>query len=229
MARRLAAHAELEGAGNASQVTDAVIQEGRRLVAWSKDSLFKGHVEWILGSALMDAVRVEHGQGHYLEALRYAEMAVGLLETSSKQRQLLPHEEFALGRFCFLAGAVHAVKKEDHNEAAKWYAKALPRLTKPAAIPKESREAGRLGEWLVSIGVTFWEVGDKQKAIELTQRGSDLVKQAVDDGVMKRSALAVPYSNLAAMHRELGDRAKAEGFARLAKGLETAANTRKQR
>jgi tetratricopeptide (TPR) repeat protein len=226
MAKRLAAYAEISGAGNATEVTDAAIQEGRRLVAWSQDSLFKGHVEWILGSALMDAVRVAHGRGKHLEALRYAEMAMALLEPSGKQRELLPHEEFAFGRFCFLAGAVHAVKKEDHDSAADWYAKALPRLTNPVAVPADSREVGRLGEWLVSMGVSFWEVDDREKAIELTQRGSDLIKQAVDDGVMKKIALSVPYSNLSAMHRELGDEEKAEGFAQLAKSLETAAKER---
>lgn len=229
MATRLAAQAEIGGAGNSTEVTDAAIQEGRRLVGWSKDSLFKGHVEWMLGSALMDAVRIEHGRGENLEALRYAEMAIAMLESSAKLRELLPQEEFALGRFCFLAGAVHAVKKEDHDGAAEWYAKALPRLTNPAASPTDSRDVGRLGEWLVSMGVTFWEVGDKPKAIELTQRGSDLIKQAVDEGVMKKAALTVPYSNLSTMHREIGDKEKADGFARLAKSLETAANPRKIR
>jgi tetratricopeptide (TPR) repeat protein len=226
MATRLAAQAEISGGGNSKEVTDAAIQEGRRLVAWSKDSLFKGHVEWMLGSALMDAARIAHGRGENLEALRYAEMAIAMVETPARQRELLPQEEFALGRFCFLAGAVHAVKKGDHDAAAEWYAKALSRLTNPVAVPAESREVGRLGEWLVSMGVTFWEVGEKQKAVELTQRGSDLIKQAIDDGVMKKAALSVPYSNLAAMHRELGDKEKADGFAQLAAGLKTAANPR---
>jgi tetratricopeptide (TPR) repeat protein len=229
MAKRLAAFAEIGGPVKSTDVTDAAIQEGRRLVAWSKDSLFKEYVEWTLGSALMDAVRIEHGRGKNLEALRYAEMAIAMLESSAKLRELLPQEEFALGRFCFLAGAVHAVKKEDHNAAAEWYAKALPRLTNPVATPTESQDVGRLGEWLVSMGVTFWEVGDQEKAIELTQRGSDLIKQAVDDGVMKKAALSVPYSNLSAMHRERGDKEKADGFSQLAKALETAANPRKIR
>jgi tetratricopeptide (TPR) repeat protein len=216
---QLAAFADIGGDVDPAQATDAAIQAGRQLIAWSDDPLFKTRVEWLLGTALMDAVRVEHVRGHHLEALRYAELAVGPLESAAAQRQLSPGEQFALGRFYFLAGAVHAVKKQDHEEAAKWYAKAVPLMTSPVAIPTDSLASGRLGEWLVSVGVTYWETNDKQKSLEMTERGSDLIKQAVSEGVMKAPALAVPYANLASMHRALGNGVEAASYSSLAKKM----------
>jgi TPR repeat protein len=152
-----------------------------------------------------------------------------MIESALAERQLAPAEQFALGRFYFLAGAVEAVKKQDHVEAAAWYSKALPYLTSPAAQPHGGLATGRLGEWFVSMGVTLWEVGDKPKAVELTERGAELVQQAVDQGIMKKSAVSVPYSNLATMHEALGNQDKASSFGQLAKAAETAAADIKRR
>lgn len=216
---KLAAYASISGGVDPSRAAEDAIQTSRQLIAWSDDPLFKNHVEWLLGSALMDAVRVEHVRGQHLDALRYAEMAVGPLESAAAERQLTPGEQFSMGRFYFLAGAVHAVKKQDHEEAAKWYGKALPLMTSPVAVPTDSLATGRLGEWMVSMGVTFWEVDDKQKALEMTERGADLIKRAVSDGVMKTPALAVPYANLAAMHKAMGNGDQATNYSSLAKKM----------
>ena len=42
------------------------------------------------------------------------------------------------------------------------------------------------------------------------------MEQAVKDGVMESSSLAVPYGNLAAMHRQLGALDKANHYQELA-------------
>jgi hypothetical protein len=46
------------------------------------------------------------------------------------------------------------------------------------------------------------------------------MEQAVEDGVMEKSSLAVPYSNLSSMHQELGDEKHAQEFAAMAAHLE---------
>ena len=56
-------------------------------------------------------------------------------------------------------------------------------------------------------------------SLEMTERGSDLIKRAVSEGVMKAPALAVPYANLAAMHRALGNGEEAASFSSLAKKM----------
>ena len=43
-----------------------------------------------------------------------------------------------------------------------------------------------------------------------------LMEQAVDDGLLPKAALAIPYSNLASMYTELGDPQRATEFAKLA-------------
>jgi hypothetical protein len=42
------------------------------------------------------------------------------------------------------------------------------------------------------------------------------MEQAVAQGTLERPALAVPYSNLAAMHRKLGSTDKADRFQEMA-------------
>ena len=46
-------------------------------------SIADDRVEWILGSALMDAVRVEHARGQHLQSLRFAEMAAAVTAPGS--------------------------------------------------------------------------------------------------------------------------------------------------
>ncbi len=60
------------------------------------------------------------------------------------------------------------------------------------------------------MGVSYWEAGQREKAIALTEKGIRFMEQAVEQHTFNRTLLAVPYNNLAAMHRALGspDRAK---------------------
>ena len=47
------------------------------------------------------------------------------------------------------------------------------------------------------MGVTYWQIGEKDHAIDLTLNGAELVEKAVDGGVLPKKSLAVPYGNLA--------------------------------
>ena len=66
------------------------------------------------------------------------------------------------------------------------------------------------------MGVSFWDVGQREKAIELTTHGVSLMEQAVRQGGLDESALAVPYGNLSAMHRETGAAEPAKRFQTMA-------------
>jgi hypothetical protein len=74
---------------------------------------------------------------------------------------------------------------------------------------RAAEDPGELGEMLVSMGVSYWSVDLKQKGLELTALGTDLVKQAVDQGTVAADSLVVPYGNLSSMHAELGHPEKA--------------------
>ena len=77
-------------------------------------------------------------------------------------------------------------------------------------------DVGRLGESFVSMGISFWEANQREEAIRLTEQGISLVMQGIKNRVIGPEALAVPYSNLAFMHRELGDSKQAESYAQMA-------------
>jgi hypothetical protein len=59
--------------------------------------------------------------------------------------------------------------------------------------------------------------------VSLTEEGADLIQKAVNEGTMTKEALAVPFENLAEMHRALGNTEQAEQMA------SKAANANKKR
>src|SRR5262249_2581464 len=118
----------------------------------------------------------------------------------------------------FQMGAVYAVHKLDHAKAAQWYDKAAPLLTgtRPAS---ELYAPRREGEMLVSMGVSYWQLGNQAKALDLTQTGVGLVEAAVQNGILAKNTLAVPYGNLATMYEQMGETTKATKYNDLAKSI----------
>ena len=83
-------------------------------------------------------------------------------------------------------------------------------MLQQAADRLPALEAGRLGETFVSMGISYWETGQKPNAVKLTEQGVGLMEKAAAGGGLAASALDVPYNNLATMHRQLGQDALAE-------------------
>jgi len=129
------------------------------------------------------------------------------------------HEsEQLVGALYFQIGAVHAVHKQDHKAAIEWYNKAVPLLTAPRPF-SELLVPQREGEQLVSMGVSYWQTGQKDRALDLTLDGLELIQEAVDAGILNDASLAVPYGNLASMYQQLGETADAAKYAELAKSV----------
>ena len=82
---------------------------------------------------------------------------------------------------------------------------------------------GSIGDRLVSMGVSYWQDGKREKALQLTQRGAELLKHAVSLGNRKSDSLAIPYANLASMHDVLGHKAEAARFTKQSQQYERAA------
>jgi hypothetical protein len=59
-------------------------------------------------------------------------------------------------------------------------------------------------------------VNQHEEAVRLSRQGLDLMDQAANDGQLDKSALAVPYSNLARMHELMGDARSAKQYTELA-------------
>ena len=127
----------------------------------------------------------------------------GISGAGRAKRKPTPHRRSLLGRLYFRLGAIHAIARARPQAAVAWFDKAVPLLD--TRLPDEAAaDLGRHGETFVSMGVSYWEVGQREKAVELTEKGIAWMEQAVKQGTLDRSALAVPYDNLAAMHRKLG-------------------------
>lgn len=195
-----------------TEEADAAAQE---LLAASEDKLFQARVAWELGLAYQHAVRVEHTRADASQALKYGSLAIDRLSEGAEPRVSSPDAQHTVGDLYFYLGAVNAVHRQNHEEAIGWYEKALPLVTDIA--PSEFVAPRRVGEMLVSMGVSFWQQDQHDRAIELTERGAELMRQAIDDGVLEESTLAVPYSNLASMHKALGEPNKASRYTKLAR------------
>jgi tetratricopeptide (TPR) repeat protein len=175
---------------------------------------------------LLDAVQIEHARGEFDVAMQYANNALTLLGENVGYREATLLRDHTLGRMYFSIGALYAVGRNDHAEAVHFYLQALPLLDQPLP-PELTEDRGRHGERMVSMGVSFWQNGNKPQAIELTLKGARLVQAAVEARELDTAALAVPYGNLAAMYHQLGNSSEAEKYGDLAKKIEPVKTSRR--
>ncbi len=173
------------------------------------------YVHWRLGSAYFHALQIEHRRGKPDEALEYGRLAVDELELAAAAEPRTPADDYQVGWLFFQIGVVHAVHRGNHQEAVRWYEKAAPTLIRPGPLSAQYHPK-RHGDALVSMAVSYWESGQREKGVELTKMGADVLQRAVEQGIAERTALAVPYGNLAAMHDAMGAAHQARRFAELA-------------
>jgi hypothetical protein len=179
------------------------------------DPLWKQRIDRQLSMAYFHAMRAQHVLGQAEQGLAYGKLAVERWEQSTLERPLLPEDEHILGLLFFQLGAIHAVHRQDHREAVRWYEKAAPALVHPTPLSTLS-DPRRHGDALVSMGVSFWEVDQKEKAVELTKMGAELLHDAIAANLVEQAVLAVPYANLATMLGQLGKTHEAQMYAKFA-------------
>ena len=61
------------------------------------------------------------------------------------------------------------------------------------------------GDFWISMGISYWSTGQRDRGLEFTERGMKILEDAVDRGLTSRDALLIAYRNLATMHRQQGD------------------------
>ncbi|MEM9186259.1 MAG: hypothetical protein AAGB00_07155 [Planctomycetota bacterium] len=213
----LAALANLKPAKDPSPWVTEAEEAAGQLLADNRDALYRSRIEWQLGQTYFHALRVEHSRKQVESGLGLGKQAIGRLKAGAVTGDVRPAAESLVGRLYFHIGALHAVHKQDHAQAVKWYDKAEPLLS---SVTKKSEleVPRRRGEALVSMAVSYWDQGQRDRAVGLTVAGSELMEDAVAGGVLDEKALAVPYGNLSTMHRRLGDRTASAQFAKLARG-----------
>ncbi len=170
--------------------------------ATTDDADLRQQLEWELGAALYDALQAHHLRGEHDQAIKYGELAMEHLEASLGDKEPTPSQGYLLGRVSFRMGVIHAVHDKDHRQALVCFEKALPFVNRSLQSP--ACDVGRAGETLVSMAVSYWEVGDRRAAVRLSEQGLQMIEQAVRDGQLESHSLHVPESNLAFMQRALG-------------------------
>jgi tetratricopeptide (TPR) repeat protein len=178
-----------------------------------------------IGRALYDAAVVIQNSGNSEKAVELTRQAAKVIEPlfasadGQSGREPPAGDRFLLGRIYFRIGAAQALGKKDHAAAVEWFDRAVPLLSEAIESSLTPAEQGTLGEMLVSMAVSYWEVGKQDLGYELTKRGVRLVEKAVEGGHLPRTALAAPYSNLGTMERRRGNTAEADRYLQEARQL----------
>ncbi|MBN2023016.1 MAG: hypothetical protein JW809_09490 [Pirellulales bacterium] len=214
--RALAAYAGVKGKLDPTDWASEAIRVGNDLIERTDDPIQKQQFRWELGMALFNTVQIHQLRKENDLALQYGQQTVEYLEAAREGSESSAARDYLLGRLYFRLGAIHALAENNHRAAITWFDKAVPLLGDEPLPNQPASETGRDGETMVSMGVSYWEVGQRDQALALTEKGLTLIKQAVQVGALPRSALAVPYENLAAMQRYLGRPEAAASFQRLA-------------
>jgi tetratricopeptide (TPR) repeat protein len=191
------------------------IEYGKPLIVSCEDPWTRAQLEWELGTALSDGLMTDEFRGATQHALANTALTVMYLENGAKYRRETPEDVFELGWLYYRLGALHAIRRSDHNTAVAWYEKAYPLLDRPIPLTLRSLQ-GRYGEWLVSMGISYWETGSRDLGLQLTDAGMQHVQEAVRRKIADEKSLAIPCSNLAFMHQALGHSDEAQSFSKLA-------------
>ena len=212
-ARALSADVGLQGKLDPARWAKEVVRNGEVVISAAPEPARKAELQWQLAMSLYDAMQIYQMRGNQDEALRHGELAISYLQKSGRQDKS-PSAAYLLGRTYFRMGAVYANNRKDHRTAVSWFEKAVPLLGK-SPPPEAMVDLGRLGDSFVSMGVSYWS-RLSQEGHRATEHGADLIEEAVRRGNHDRSLLVIPYTNLAAMNREMGDNAGANRMQELA-------------
>ncbi len=212
--RALSADVGLQGKLDPSKWAKEAVRSGEVLISAASEPARKAELQWQVALSLYDAMQICQMRGNQDEALRQGELAIGYLEKSGRENKS-SSAAYLLGRTFFRIGAVYANSRRDHLAAVSWFDKAIPLLGK-SPPPEAMVDLSRLGDSFVSMGVSYWSVGNRKKAIALTEHGANLIEESVRRGTHDRNLLIIPYTNLAAMNREVGDSAGANRMQELA-------------
>ena len=220
LCQRLAAYAWLDGAADPADHVAQLEDLADKLASDASDPTFKRHVHWKLGKAMVDAVDVERARGNPGRAMAYGKVASELLTPLGEADWQVEQVQFQLSRMHFLLGAIQATQLEDHAAAVKWFEKVIDEVGRPEPEADLVRCAQR-GEWLVSMGVSYWSVDRRDDALRLTQLGVKFIEAAQSAGVIADDSLVAPYNNLAVMHKELGNELDAQQYSEMAAKAQT--------
>ena len=210
-ARALSACVGVQGKLDPTPWAEQAARTGEELARAAVSPAQKFQRQREAGLALYDAVQVFQMRNDRDAAEKFGKRATEFFEATRPGKDR-PADLYLLGRLYFRIGAIRASSASNHQAAVEWFDKAAATLQE-AAPHVASPERGRLGETFVSMGVSYWEANQREKAVQITRQGLEIMEQAVQEGTLPKSTLDVAYGNLATMHRQLGQNELAKRYA----------------
>lgn len=215
----LAANVGLQGAADPRAWAERLQKSAEAAVAGCNDPLRRRRIQYEAGLGLYDALQALHARGQIDDALQFGRAAVEMVQAGREGRDESPVDGYRYGRLYFRVGSLYAVNRNDHAGAIEWFDRAAPLLELP--LPDAAAaDRGRQGETLVSMGISYWAVGKRERGLQLTETGMRYMQSATDEGNLAAAAMSVPFANLATMHQQLGDAAAGKKYAEMASRVE---------
>jgi tetratricopeptide (TPR) repeat protein len=184
-------------------------------------------VDWEVGLGLRDALTAAEKRGDATDMLDNATLTAAYLERGAEHRDLTVTERRDVGELLFRIGIMHSLQRGDHATAVTWFDRVVPLWEPEEAtdVAASASDAGRFGESYVSMAISYWQIGRREDALALSQRGVDLMVAAVEARTLDERALAVAYGNLATMYAEEGDDRQSRAYAEMASRAELTGGT----
>jgi tetratricopeptide (TPR) repeat protein len=184
-------------------------------------------VDWEVGLGLRDALTAAEKRGDATDMLDNATLTAAYLERGAEHRDLTVTERRDVGELLFRIGIMYSLQRGDHATAVTWFDRVVPlwEPEKATDVAASASDAGRFGESYVSMAISYWQIGRREDALALSQRGVDLMVAAVEARTLDERALAVAYGNLATMYAEEGDDRQSRAYAEMASRAESTGGT----
>ena len=183
------------------------------ILSQAEDDVTVGKIEKQYASAIYDVVQIYHDKGNASLEMRYAMKAIPIFESRLNDIDDI-ESMYRLANLYYQIGTLEAssgpagrtlVKpdKKACTRAAGWFAKAIP-LFQQIEASLDEYEQPFLGEMYVSIGTTYWILGEKDYALQITEYGVEKLEDAVAGDLYAEKSLATPYKNLSTMYEDMG-------------------------
>jgi len=196
-----------------------LLETREKLGTQVKDASRRRQIDWEVGLGLADALTASLKRNDPADMLENATLTAAYLERGAEQRELSDRERREYGDLLFRIGILHSLQHGAHATAVTWFDKVVPLWENNSCFTNEG-DTGRLGEALVSMAISYWQVERRADAMSLSRKGVDLMVEAVDSKQLDERALAVAYGNLSTMYAEQGDQERSRNYAEMASRAE---------
>ena len=195
------------------------------LISQSDDDSVVQSVEKKLAVTLSHVEQICEYYKDYRGAMHYGNKALQYFERYFTNNDNVT-ELYRLGSLYYQLGRLEAsgltkqppvqADKKTHGNAVPWFAKSIEVFQNIEASLDEY-EQPVLGEIYVSIGVSYWMIGEKDYALQISEYGIGKLERAVDNELLDERVLATPYENLSTMYKNMGRLEEAENYYILSK------------